>query len=476
MCPGPAPYGKLYDVASGGATAEPLDDEAVGRTGKRVSTKGATRKQEGSLVGAQYRRKWSCISGLSAGASRRARFWHDIESMASGLRIWLWTRHNWYRPRRPGPYGGSWDDRFLRSPCHGSTHGGRGDRYDWFPVSGPRQVRGRINRKKRGNIRTVEPLGAAGALIGASILVGAEMPREMVGALVDALTQGTDMSGSGVRRRCVLRGGRVRDGRRCSRGVGAACGLALAIVVVWSRSGFRSGAGPGALHEGPALELVRLGLERGRGQVGAGGVAQDVDAGLLGGHEWRAILLLLTVAGGEHRPRWSSSGKVKGARWAPGGRLAGQLKGGGPRGGVRVDGGVVEGGGWRVDGGEVDGGWWVVRGGAGSRAVVGERGACQRYLLAPSAAFSVLGTSAALLRRRLPHQPDGGGFGEDERTEASHAIAVPTDFLPSLRPQTQDCAPNIFHTALRAPPLPATNRVSAPSFPHRAVADQKEHQ
>lgn len=178
--------------------------------------------------------------------------------------------------------------------------------------------------------------------------------------------------------------------------------------------------------------------------------------------------------------RWGASSKVvlvrKGGGCPVGARRAAGWAAEGWRAPGRGEGGWRSGGGWRVDGGEVDGGWWVVRGGAGSRAVVGERGACQRYLLAPSAVFSVLGTSAALLRRRLPHQPDGGGFGEDERTEASHAIAVPTDFLPSLRPQTQDRAPNIFHTALRAPPLPATNRVSAPSFPHRAVADQKEHQ
>lgn len=153
------------------------------------------------------------------------------------------------------------------------------------------------------------------------------MPREMVGALVDALAQGADMSGSGVRRRRVLRRGRVRDGRRCSRGVGAGCGLALAMVVVWSWSGFRSCAGPGALHEGPALELVQLGLERGRGQVGAGRVAQDVDAGLLGGHEGRAILLLLllllrTVAGGQH-PVVQGAGPRQ-ERWrVPGGRPAG---------------------------------------------------------------------------------------------------------------------------------------------------------
>lgn len=116
----------------------------------------------------------------------------------------------------------------------------------------------------------------------------------------------------------------MRDGRRCSRGVGAGCGLALAMVVVWSRSGFRSGAGPGALDEGPALELVRLGLERGRGQVGAGRVAQDVDAGLLGGHEWRAILLLLlrTVAGGQHPVVQGAGPRQEGWR-VPGGRPAG---------------------------------------------------------------------------------------------------------------------------------------------------------
>lgn len=202
------------------------------------------------------------------------------------------------------------------------------------------------------------------------------MPRQMVGTLVDALTQGTNMSGSGVRRRCLLQGDRVRDGRRCSRGVGAACGLALAMVVVWSRGGFRSGAGPGALDEGPALELVRLGFERGRGQVGAGRVAQDVDAGLLGGHEWRAILLLLlTVAGGQHRPRWSSSAFRKGGGYPVGARPAA----GWAAEGWRVDGPGRGEGGWRsgggcprVDGGEVDGGWWVVggrvRGGAGLRA------------------------------------------------------------------------------------------------------------
>ena len=184
----------LYAITSGGATAELAEDEAVGTTEGGLAQRASLDGSE-QAKGTPYHRIWSCISGLSAGASRRAHFWRYIESKVSGLRTWPWKRRSWCKLRRRDRCGGSWADQSPHFPCCGLIHGERGGRYGEVSVNWPGS-RGKSRGKRGVNIRTVEPLGTPGALVGPGILMGAEMPRQMIGTFVDPLAQVADMSRS----------------------------------------------------------------------------------------------------------------------------------------------------------------------------------------------------------------------------------------------------------------------------------------
>lgn len=172
------------------------------------------------------------------------------------------------------------------------------------PEVGPERRRSKTGQDKtRRYVRAIEALCTAGALVLAGILMGAQVTGEVVGALIDAFADVTDVVGSrgrgrrwsrlglwpfGSRRaRCLLLvavESSVRERKRRRWMWVGAGGRGRGSVVVGvgsaSASGSRTSAIPSRIPGAGRVWRLAI-VERGQQQIGARGVTQYVDAVLL---------------------------------------------------------------------------------------------------------------------------------------------------------------------------------------------------